>query len=157
MVVLFFFLMQFLYLWINFWRQGSRIPLELLYHHYNLIWINTHVLLWKLSNDFTEQFEFCYSAQYPEPPRNAFENAILKWKALNNEREPAEKGIWTVRNEWVSKNKVRKRLGSFHLFVYNRTGKLLNGNTFLGKMRLDYKPTENQILNFRNFKFWETV
>ena len=40
-----------------------------------------------------EQFEFRYNAQYLEPPRNAFENAILKWKTLNNEREPAEKGI----------------------------------------------------------------
>ena len=47
----------------------------------------------KTFNNFVEQFEFRYNAQYPEPSRNALQNATSKWKALSNEREPAEKGI----------------------------------------------------------------
>ena len=31
--------------------------------------------------DFIDQFEFRYNAQYPEPSRNAIDNANLKWKA----------------------------------------------------------------------------
>ena len=53
----------------------------------------------KAFNDFIEQFEFRYNAQYPEPSRSTIENAISKWKALNNEREPAEKDKETMRNE----------------------------------------------------------
>ena len=67
----------------------------------------------KAFNDFIEQFEFRYNAQYPEPSRSAIENAISKWKALNNEREPAEKDKETMRNEWISKDKVRKLLVFF--------------------------------------------
>ena len=51
-----------------------------------------HMLL-KAFNDFTEQFEFLYNAQYPEPSRNAIEIAILKRKTLNNELEPAGNDI----------------------------------------------------------------
>ena len=64
----------------------------------------------KAFNDFIEQFDFYCNAQYPEPSRSAIENAISKWKALNNEREIAEKDIETMRNEW---NKVRKLLEFF--------------------------------------------
>ena len=53
----------------------------------------------KAFNDFIKQFEFCYNAQYPELSKNATENAIWKWKALNNKREIAEKDIETMRNE----------------------------------------------------------
>ena len=64
--------------------------------------------------DFIDQFEFRYNAQYPEPSRNAIDNANLKWKAWNKECEPTEKDIETVQDDF------------FHLLVYNTTRKLLN-------------------------------
>ena len=67
----------------------------------------------KAFNDFIEQFEFRYNAQYPEPSKNAIDNAILKWKVSNNNRELTEKDIDTIRNEWISKDKIRKLLGFF--------------------------------------------
>ena len=67
----------------------------------------------KAFNDFIEQFEFRYNAQCTELSRNVIENVILKWRALNNKHEPSEKDIETVRNKWVSKDKVRKLLVFF--------------------------------------------
>ena len=67
----------------------------------------------KAFNDFIEQFEFRYNAQYLEPSKYAIDNAILKWKVSNNNRELTEKDIDTIRNEWISKDKVRKLLGFF--------------------------------------------
>ena len=57
----------------------------------------------KAFNEFIEQFEFRYSMRHTQPSRNVLENAISKWKALNNEGEPAKKD---KEKEWVSKDKV---------------------------------------------------
>ena len=43
------------------------------------------------------------------------ENAILKWKALNNKHEPAEKDIETVRNEWVFQKIKSENLLAFFI------------------------------------------
>ena len=43
------------------------------------------------------------------------ENANLKWKALNNKREPAEKDIETVRNEWVFQKIKSENLLAFFI------------------------------------------
>ena len=65
----------------------------------------------KAFNDFIEQSEFRYNAQYPDPSSNA---------KCQCERELAEKDIETVRNDWVLKDKVKKTLFFFTSLV--RTG-----------------------------------
>ena len=114
----------------------------------------------KAFNDFIEQFEFRYNAQYPEPSRSVMENAISKWKALNNEREPVEKHIKIMQNEWISKDKVRKLLGFFSSSRLQLDwkavepnpetfDKMLNGTIFLRQW--DY------IINLRRIKLYEIL
>ena len=114
----------------------------------------------KAFNDFIEQFKFHYNAQYPEPSKSAIDNAILKWKA-SNDREIAEKDTEIIRNEWISKDKVRKLLGFFSSLHLQQDWKVAESNPdilknaewdyFIDRMRQYYKPTENQII--RNFEF----
>ena len=51
----------------------------------------THATL-KTFNKFTEQYEFRYEAQYPEPPKHAIETCITKWTAITK-KEPAHTDI----------------------------------------------------------------
>ena len=89
--------------------------------------------------DFIEQSEFCYNAQYPELSRSAIENAISKWKALNNERKLAEKDIEIMQNKWVSKDKVRKLLGFFSSPPLHQDQKAAESNPkFLANAEWDY-------------------
>ena len=114
----------------------------------------------KSFNDFIEQYEFRYEAQYPEPPKNLLENAILKWKSENDDAQPTAAQQITIRDELISKDKVRKLLGFFASVRFQQDWKAAepeaqNRNcswkTFLEKMRAFYKPTENSTL--RNFEF----
>ena len=68
----------------------------------------------KSFNDFVDQYEFRYGAQFPVPPKHAIDNEIEVWKAAHNDAEPtaAQKGI--IKDDWVSKDKVRRLLGFSH-------------------------------------------
>ena len=37
----------------------------------------------KAFNEFIEQYEFRYEAQYPEPPKSIMDGAILQWKSTH--------------------------------------------------------------------------
>ena len=94
----------------------------------------------KAFNDFIEQFEFRYNAQYPEPSKSAIDNAILKWKA-SNDREIAEKDIEIIRNEWISKDKVRKLLGFFSSLRLQQDWKAAESNPDILKNATSVKST----------------
>ena len=114
----------------------------------------------KAFNDFVEQFEFRYEAQYPEPSKNVLDNAVLQWKSEHADADPSAAEIITIRNNLISKDKVRKLLGFFSTLRFQQDWKAAepveaNRNcswtAFLTKMRTYYKPTENSTL--RNYKF----
>ena len=67
----------------------------------------------KAFNEFIEQYEFCYIAQYPVPPKNAIDNEIEKWQANSRNKELTNEVVENIRQEWISKDKVRKLLGFF--------------------------------------------
>ena len=114
----------------------------------------------KAFNDFVEQFEFRYEAQYPEPPRTVMDNATIAWKSEHNDTDPTTAQKMALRLDLVSKDKVRKLLG---FFATNRlqqdwkaaepveANRRCTWAEFLTKMRAYYKPTENSTL--RNFEF----
>ena len=66
----------------------------------------------KAFNEFIEQYEFRYEAQYPEPPKHANEACSTKWTATINE-EPIYTDMEFIKNTWISKDKVKKVLGFF--------------------------------------------
>ena len=66
----------------------------------------------KASNEFIEQYEFGYEAQYPEPPKHAIEVCITKWTATTK-TEPTHTDIEFIKNTWISKDKVKKLLAFF--------------------------------------------
>ena len=66
----------------------------------------------KAFNEFIQQYEYRYIAQYPEPPKNAIDNSIERWKMVND-KAPTNDIIEEVRRQWISKDKVRKLLGFF--------------------------------------------
>ena len=69
----------------------------------------------KAFNEFIEQYEFRYIAQYPVPPKNAVDNEVEKWKANHRNEEISNDTIETIHKEWVSKDKVRKLLHFFSI------------------------------------------
>ena len=82
-------------------------------------------------------------------------------KASNSDRELSEKDIDTIRNEWISRDKVRKLLGFFSSLRLQQDWEAAESNPdilknaewdyFIERMRQHYKPTENQII--LNFEF----
>ena len=69
----------------------------------------------KAFNEFLEQYEFRYEAQYTEVPKHVLDNAIEKWKSENEnaaEVSVAHKDI--LRADIRSKDKVRSRRWSSH-------------------------------------------
>ena len=74
----------------------------------------------KSFNDFIDQFEFRYNAQYPEPSKSAIDNAILKWKA-SNDREIAEKDIEIIRRVDIERQSKKT---SWFLFIASFTTRL---------------------------------
>ena len=114
----------------------------------------------KAFNDFIEQYEFRYQAQYPEPSKSSLDNAVLQWKSEHGEAEPTAAQKLAMRNDFISKDKVRKLLGFFATLRLQQDWKAAepeeaNRNCswkdFLTKMRNYYKPTENSTL--RNYEF----
>ena len=114
----------------------------------------------KAFNEFIEQYESRYEAQYPEHPKHAIEACITKWTATTK-KEPAHTDIEFIKNTWISKDQVKKLLG---FFVTTRliqdwkaaeTNEVLSRDCtwdhFLKKLRSYYTPTENPII--RNFEF----
>ena len=68
----------------------------------------------KAFNEFIEQYEFRYDAQYPDVPRHMMESAVEKWKseqADTTDITAAQKE--TLRTEVHPHDKVRKLLGFF--------------------------------------------
>ena len=66
----------------------------------------------KAFNEFIEQYEFRYEAQYPEPPKHAIEACIAKWTATTK-KEPTYRDMEFLKNTWILKDKVKKLLGFF--------------------------------------------
>ena len=115
----------------------------------------------KAFNDVIEQLKIRFNAQYPEPSSNTIVNAISKWKASNSNREPAAKDIKTVRNEWVSKDKVRKLLVFFFISLFT-TGLLGTDFLFhvlkLNSCSFHYKKTKVHVRKkFRTTKLKKKV
>ena len=52
-------------------------------------------------------------AQYPVPPKNAIDSEIEKWQPENRNKELTTDIIEAIRQEWISKGKIRKLLGFF--------------------------------------------
>ena len=51
----------------------------------------------KAFNEFIEQYEFRYEAQYPEPPKHAIEACITKWTATTK-KEPTYTDMEFIKN-----------------------------------------------------------
>ena len=66
----------------------------------------------KAFNEFIEQYEFPYKAQYPEPLKHAIEACIAKWTATTK-KEPTYRDMEFLKNTWILKDKVKKLLGFF--------------------------------------------
>ena len=114
----------------------------------------------KAFNEFVEQFEFRYDAQYPQPPKALKEEAIADWKAANGDADPSAAQTKTLVNTIISKDKVRKLLGFFATVRLQQdwkaaepvaTNRDCEWKDFLKKMRDYYKPSENSTL--RNYEF----
>ena len=115
----------------------------------------------KAFNEFVDQYDFRYEAQYPEPPKNILDNAVVRWKSENNDANPTAGQKLAIRNDVVSCDKVRKLLGFFATTRLQQDWKAaepVEANRtnctwvdFLAKMRQYYRPTENSTL--RNFEF----
>ena len=115
----------------------------------------------KAFNEFIEQYEYRYEAQYPDPPKHAIENAVASWKVEHEDNNPSAEQNKAIRAAWTSKDMVRKLLGFFASVRLQQDWKAAEPDKdvartcswedFLIKMRAYYKPTENRIL--RNFEF----
>ena len=66
----------------------------------------------KAFNEFIEQYKFRYEVQYPEPLNHAIEASITKWTATTK-KEPRHTDMEAIKNTWISKDKIKKLLGSF--------------------------------------------
>ena len=114
----------------------------------------------KAFNEFIDQYEFRYNAQYPEPPKHLLDSAVTKWKMENEDANPTAAQQVIIRDDLVSRDKVRKLLGFFATVRLQQDWKAAepveeNRNCswkdFLTKMRGYYRPTENSTL--RNYEF----
>ena len=52
----------------------------------------------KAFNEFVDQYDFRYEAQYPEPPKNILDNAVLRWKSENADAIPTAAQQLAIRN-----------------------------------------------------------
>ena len=66
----------------------------------------------KAFNEFIEQYEFCYEAQHPEPPKHGIKACITKWTGTTK-KETIHTDMEFIKNMWISKDKVKKLLGFF--------------------------------------------
>ena len=115
----------------------------------------------KAFNEFIEQYEFRYDAQFPEVQKNMLTSAIEKFKTENADADPDFNEKQTLKNAVKSKDKVRKLLGFFATYRLQQDWKAAvpitanrDGSTwenFVETMRTYYKPTENSTL--RNYEF----
>ena len=114
----------------------------------------------KAFNEFVEQYGFRYDAQYPEPSKQILETAVTKWKSEHGDVDPTAAQQVGIRNDVVSRDKVRKLLGFFATARFQQDWKAAEPNDadrqctwdhLLTKMREYYKPTENSTL--RNYEF----
>ena len=76
----------------------------------------------KAFNEFIEQYEFQYEAQYPEPPKHAIKACITKWTSTTK-KEPTHTNIEFIKYTWISKDKILEFLRQLDLV---KIGRLLN-------------------------------
>ena len=117
----------------------------------------------KQFNAFKTRFELRYNAEYPDPPKASLENAITRWKLEQTDTQisPSAQEYDSIRNDWVSKDKVAKFLGIFsseRLYEdwLNAIGSVKQESPtkwedFVSAIQNFYKPTENIVL--RHFQF----
>ena len=121
--------------------------------------LHPHTTL-KAFNEFIEQFEFRYEAQFPQPSKTLKEAAIADWKENNDNADPSAAQTRAIIAEVKSRDKVRKLMGFFATVRLQQDWKVAEPDAasrdclwdaFLTKMRAFYKPTENSIL--RQYEF----
>ena len=110
----------------------------------------------KAFNEFIEQYEFRYDAQYPEVPKHVLDNAVEKWKSENDNAAVIPIATKeTLKADIRSRDKVRKLLGFFATLRLQQDWKAAepveaNRNCtwqhFVDQMQAYYKPTENSTL-----------
>ena len=115
----------------------------------------------KAFNEFIEQYEFRYDAQYPEVPKHVLDNAVEKWKSENDNAAVIPIATKeTLKADIRSRDKVRKLLGFFATLRLQQDWKAAepveaNRNCtwkhFVDQMQAYYKPTENSTLG--NYEF----
>ena len=115
----------------------------------------------KAFNQFIEQYEFRYDAQFPEVQKHVLDAGIEKWKSENG--NPATVTVaekQAVKENIQSRDKVKKLLGFFSSHRLQQDWKAAESNEnnrnctwkhFVDSMRAYYKPTENSTL--RNYEF----
>ena len=115
----------------------------------------------KAFNQFIEQYEFRYDAQFPEVQKHVLDAGVEKWKAANGNPDNvtvAQKQA--VKDDIRSRDKVRKLLGFFASHRLQQdwkaaepiaTNRDCTWDHFKTQMRAYYKPTENTTL--RNYEF----
>ena len=96
----------------------------------------------KAFNEFIEQYEFRYEAQYPEPPKHAIEACITKWTATTK-REPTYTDMEFIKNTRISKGKIKSFLGFLQQLDLSKIGRLLNQMKF-------YRGTVHGITFYKN-------
>ena len=115
----------------------------------------------KAFEQFAQQFELRYDAQFPDPPKVSLDGAIARWKVQHATNEvpdpkPTLNQYDEIVSTWQSKDKVAKFLGMFtssHFYTDWQVAqpdadqrKAATWTTFYDAMKIYYKPTENMTL-----------
>ena len=92
--------------------------------------LHPHTTL-KAFNEFVDQYEFRYNAQYPQPPKALKEDAIADWKAAHEGNDPNAAQTKTIVASLKSRDKVQKLLGFFSTVRFQQDWKAAEPNPAL--------------------------
>ena len=116
----------------------------------------------KAFDEFVEDFELRYDANYPDPPKVSLETAVQRWKLVNEDKKPSIDDLDEIIEQWRSRDRVAKFLGIYSSRRMHSDWKVAQPSEkarknpewslFLSKMREYYKPTENLTLKFFKFR-----
>ena len=122
----------------------------------------------KQFKEFIRLFQLNYDARFPDPPKASMDHAVDRWKvehttAQVTDPKPNVQQFDEIRDNWQSKDKVKKVIGMFSTPRLSsdweaaepdaQIRKDSTFNQFVDKMETYYKPTEN--LTLMNFQFRE--
>ncbi|CAB3984517.1 Hypothetical predicted protein [Paramuricea clavata] len=113
-------------------------------------------------DEFIQSFELRYDAQNPDPPKTSLDAAIERWKLANDDKKSKLDDYDNIRDEWRSKDRVTKLLGTFsskRLFADWKVAEpddskraKVTWKYFVTTMQQHYKPTENLTLKNHQFR-----